>query len=41
MQSSGGDTMFLRLARMRVIQSSLAKLNATKALLKNIKMKEC
>lgn len=37
MQSSGGDTMFLRLARMRVIQSSLAKLNATKALLKNHK----
>jgi hypothetical protein len=37
MQYSGGDTMFLRLARMRVIQSSLAKLNATKALLKNHK----
>jgi len=33
MQYSGGDTMFMRLARMRVIQSSLAKTNATKALL--------
>lgn len=31
--STGGDTMFLRLARMRIIQSSLAKTNATKALL--------
>lgn len=31
--ATGGDTMFLRLARMRIIQSSLAKLNATKALL--------
>ena len=33
MQYSGADTMFMRLARMRVIQSSLAKTNATKALL--------
>lgn len=33
MQYSGGDTMFMRLARMRVIQSSLAKTNATKKLL--------
>ena len=33
MQYSGGDTMFMRLARMRVIQSSLAKTNATKRLL--------
>jgi len=32
-QNSGNDTMFMRLARMRVIQSSLAKCNATKALL--------
>jgi len=33
MQYSGADSMFMRLARMRLIQSSLAKLNATKALL--------
>jgi len=33
LQNSGGDTMFLRLARMRLIQSSLAKSIATKALL--------
>ena len=33
MQNSGADTMFMRLARMRVIQSSLAKSIATKALL--------
>ena len=33
MQNSGSDTMFMRLARMRVIQSSLAKTNATKRLL--------
>ena len=33
MMASGNDTMFMRLARMRLIQSSLAKLNATKALL--------
>lgn len=33
MQNSGSDTMFMRLARMRVIQSSLAKINATKRLL--------
>ena len=33
LQNSGGDTMFLRLARMRLIQSSLAKTNATKRLL--------
>jgi superfamily II DNA or RNA helicase len=32
-QRNRGDTMFMRLARMRVIQSSLAKRNATKALL--------
>jgi superfamily II DNA or RNA helicase len=32
-QNDGNDTMFMRLARMRVIQSSLAKCNATKALL--------
>jgi len=32
-QRQGIDTMFLRLARMRVIQNSLAKLNATKHLL--------
>jgi hypothetical protein len=33
LQYSGGDAMFMRLARMRIIQSSLAKTNATKALL--------
>ena len=33
MQYTGADSMFMRLARMRVIQSSLAKRNATKALL--------
>lgn len=33
LQNSGSDTMFMRLARMRIIQSSLAKCNATKALL--------
>jgi hypothetical protein len=31
------NTMFLRLARMRIIQNSLSKLNATKALLKKYK----
>lgn len=33
LQNSGADTMFMRLARMRLIQSSAAKTNATKALL--------
>jgi len=33
LQNSGSDTMFMRLARMRIIQSSLAKVKATKALL--------
>jgi superfamily II DNA or RNA helicase len=33
LQRDGNDTMFMRLARMRLIQSSLAKRNATKALL--------
>jgi superfamily II DNA or RNA helicase len=33
LQNSGSDTMFMRLARMRLIQSSLAKVNATKKLL--------
>mgnify|MGYP000102457959 FL=1 len=33
LQNSGSDTMFMRLARMRIIQSSLAKRIATKALL--------
>lgn len=33
LQSSGSDTMFMRLARMRLIQSSLAKVKATKELL--------
>ena len=32
-----GDTMFLRLARMRIIQSSLAKINTTKRLLDKYK----
>ena len=34
MMATGKDTMFLRLARMRIIQNSLAKLNKTKDLLK-------
>lgn len=33
MMATNRDTMFLRLARMRIIQSSLAKLNKTKQLL--------
>lgn len=33
MNQTGGNTMFLRLARMRVIQNSLAKLKKTKELL--------
>ena len=33
MDREGGNAMFLRLARMRIIQSSLAKRNATKRLL--------
>jgi len=33
LQNSGSDTMFMRLARMRLIQSSLAKTIATKKLL--------
>lgn len=33
LERSGGNTMFLRLARMRIIQSSLSKLNATKRIL--------
>lgn len=36
-QHQGGETMFLRLARMRIIQSSLAKTNATKQLLARYK----
>lgn len=36
-QYQGGETMFLRLARMRIIQSSLAKINATKQLLARYK----
>jgi superfamily II DNA or RNA helicase len=32
-QAQGKDTMFLRLARMRIIQNSLAKLQATRELL--------
>lgn len=35
MERQGKNTMFLRLGRMRVIQSSIAKLNATKRILKN------
>lgn len=34
LQREGKDAMFMRLARMRVIQSSVAKLNKTKELLK-------
>jgi superfamily II DNA or RNA helicase len=37
LESEGKDVMFLRLARMRIIQSSLAKTNATKALLAKYK----
>lgn len=35
MERQGKNTMFLRLARMRIIQSSIAKLNATKRILQN------
>jgi len=37
LQYEGRDTMFLRLNRMRLIQSSLAKLNMTKKLLEKFK----
>lgn len=37
MSARGGNTMFLRLARMRIVQNSLAKLNKTKDLLKKHK----
>ena len=37
LERSGGNTMFLRLARMRIIQSSIAKTKATKALLAKYK----
>jgi superfamily II DNA or RNA helicase len=33
LERSGGNTMFLRLARMRIIQNSLSKLNATRQIL--------
>ena len=33
LERSGGNTMFLRLARMRIIQGSLSKLNATRQIL--------
>lgn len=33
MERTGGNSMFLRLARMRIVQNSLAKLNKTKQLL--------
>jgi superfamily II DNA or RNA helicase len=33
LERSGGNTMFLRLARMRIIQNSLAKLNVTRQIL--------
>ena len=36
-QGEGQDTMFLRFARMRVIQNSLAKKEATKRILQNFK----
>ncbi len=35
MMHAGGNTMFLRLARMRLIQNSIAKLSETKRLLNN------
>lgn len=35
MERQGKNTMFLRLGRMRIIQNSLAKLNATKRILQN------
>lgn len=37
MQSQGKNTMFLRLARMRIIQSSLAKINLTKRIIQKHK----
>ena len=37
MYSGGGNTMFMRLARMRLIQNSVAKLNKTKQLLQQYK----
>lgn len=37
LQGAGKNTMFLRLARMRIIQNSLAKLNKTKQLLQKFK----
>ncbi len=37
MMYSGGNTMFMRLARMRLIQNSVAKLNKTKDLLRQYK----
>jgi len=37
MMYSGGNTMFMRLARMRLIQNSVAKLNKTKQLLQQYK----
>ena len=37
MERQGKNTMFLRLARMRIIQNSLAKLNLTKKILTNFK----
>ena len=37
MYGGSGNTMFLRLARMRIIQNSLAKLNKTKQLLQQYK----
>lgn len=37
MERQGKSTMFLRLARMRIIQNSLAKLNLTKKILSNFK----
>ncbi len=41
LERQGKNTMFLRLARMRIIQNSLAKLNATKNILKNKKITTC
>lgn len=37
MMYAGGNTMFMRLARMRIIQNSLAKLNKTKEILQKFK----
>jgi superfamily II DNA or RNA helicase len=41
LQSSGGDTKFLKLNRMRLIQNSIAKMEATRSLLSKCKGERC